>query len=501
MVQIERERDPEVLRQVALLLDRENRRLHERLEKLVREIAQLKGADAAPLQLQIDELRELLAQREQTIFGASSEKRPRKEPAPDPEPAPRKGHGPTPQPLLPVVEQLHTLEDDQRTCPTCEGTLEPMGDQAEESEEISVVQRSFVLVKHRRQKYRCRCNAAVVTAPAPPKLVPGGRYSMEFAVEVAVSKYADHLPLERQVEIMLRQGLETSSQSAWDQLNALDRALRPAYEALHPRILESPVVHADETRWQLMTRKGSSRWWVWSVASRDAVFYRISSTRSAKAARPLLSGYRGVVMCDGYAAYKTLARAGPGFDLAHCWAHARRKFIEAESGYAEACKPLLEWIGKLFAIEREAPFSQMPECPETLELRRRLRDEHSRPLVREILTEARRIEKTVLSRSSLGKAVAYLLAHWQGLTRFLEDPRVPLDNNLAERQLRRVVLGRKNHYGSRSRRGTEVAALFYSLIDTAKLLGVEPRHYLLQATRAALHTPGTVLLPHDLITN
>jgi len=105
----------------------------------------------------------------------------------------------------------------------------------------------------------------------------------------------------------------------------------------------------------------------------------------------------------------------------------------------------------------------------------------------------------VLPRSGIGKAVRYLQAYWTGLTRLLEDPHIPLDNNLAERELRGIVVGRKNHYGSRSKRGTEVAAILYSLVETAKLAGAEPRAHLIHATRAALEQPGTVTLPHDLV--
>lgn len=498
MIRIENERDPEILRQVALLLDRENRHLHERLEKLSLENARLKGADAAALQLEIEQLKELLARRERTIFGASSEKRPNKTQEVEPEPAARNGHGPTAQPQLPIVEQIHELPAEQHGCPTCGGQLEPMGDQAEESEEITVVQRRFVLVRHRRKKYRCRCNAAVVTAPGPTKLIPGGRYAPEFATEVAIAKYLDHQPLERQSRIMAREGLAVGSQTLWDQIEALARVLEPSWQALHSRVLAAPVVHADETHWQLMSPKGSSKWWVWCVSSQDAVFYQLCGTRSEKAARKILSGYQGVVMCDGYTAYKTLARAGPGMTLAHCWAHARRKFVEAEPSYPLPCAQVLDLIGQLFAVEREAPCIAVPESPEALALRSQLRAERSAPLLDEIKTWAEQTRPSALPRSGLGKAIDYLLGHWQGLRRFLDDPRIPLDNNAAERALRGVVIGRKNHYGSRSKRGTEVAALLYSLCETAKLAEVEPRAYLLEATRRALQAPGTVTLPHEL---
>ena len=157
----------------------------------------------------------------------------------------------------------------------------------------------------------------------------------------------------------------------------------------------------------------------------------------------------------------------------------------------------MQLISKLYLVEREAPRVAFPEPAEHLALRAKLREEHSRPLVAEIYAWAEDQRQKALPRSGLGQATEYLLGLRQGLTRFLEDPRIPLDNNAAERALRGVVVGRKNHYGSRSKRGTEVAALLYSLCETAKLVGVEPRAYLLEATHAALSKPGTVTLPQN----
>jgi transposase len=504
VIAIEREQNLEVLRQVAMLLDRENERLLEKLSKLTQEIARLKGAEGATLQLEIDQLKQLLAQREHRLFGLSSEKRPRTHgEVPVPEKAPQTGHGPTPQPELAILEQVHELPETQKACPSCGGDLVALGEQCEESEEISVVERRFVVVRHRRKKYRCRCNAAVVTAPAPAKLIPGGRYSVDFAVEVATSKYLDHLPLERQARIMERQGLGVSSQTLWDQIDALAKLLAPSYRALLPQVLSAPVLGADETHWQLMgSQTATSRWWVWCLASPEAVFYRLCGTRGTKEARALLAGYSGVVLCDGYAAYEALGyggrRAGPV--LAHCWAHVRRKFVETQEHFPEESNQALDWIGKLYEVEREVPRVHPLEPEAQLRLRAELRRERSRPVVEQLHAWAwdTRADPRVLPRSGMGKAVRYMLGLWQGLTRFLDEPRIPLDNNATERALRGVVLGRKNHYGSRSKRGTEVAALFYSLCESAKIAGTEPRAYLLAAARRALADPAAVTLPRDL---
>jgi transposase len=175
--------------------------------------------------------------------------------------------------------------------------------------------------------------------------------------------------------------------------------------------------------------------------------------------------------------------------LAHCWAHVRRKFVDAEDNFPEACKEALDQIRELYRIEREAG-------GEIAKLAT-LRHDRSKPIVDAIFNWAVALKPRTLPESGLGKALSYMLGLWPGLTRFLTDPLIPLDNNATERALRGLVIGRKNHYGSRSKRGTEVAALFYGLIETAKLVGVEPRRYLLEAAVAAV-TGKPPLLPHDL---
>ena len=495
-MQIERIQDVDTLRKVALLLDRHVRTLNAYVQELREENARLKGQDATAVQREMEALKELLAQRERAIFAEKSEQRPRtgSENLLS-EPAPRRGHGPRVQPSLPILDIVHELDEADLVCPQCGGPLVEMAGQTEDSEEITVIERRFAILKHQRKKYRCACNGCVDTAPGPLKLQPGSRYSTAFAVEVAVNKYLDHLPLERQARIMRREGLTIDSQTLWDQLDVLAAVLQPTYEALSRHVLEAEVVGADETWWRLMDTKGSKRWWVWSVTRDDAVIYKTLPSRSQEAARQVLDGYRGIVLADGYGAYEALSRAGPSFTLAHCWAHVRRKFIEAEPHFPDACRQVLDLIGQLYAVEGEIP-SDPADHVAALALRHTLRQERSRPLVRAIRDWA--LAQRPLPESGLGKAVAYMLGLWKGLTLFLDDPRIPLDNNATERGLRGVVLGRKNHYGSRSERGTEVAALFYSLLESAKLAGVEPKLYLLTATRAALANHGTVTLPHEL---
>jgi transposase len=251
-------RDPEMLRQVAALLEQENEKLHAKIRTLLAELAQLRGESAVTAQRELEFLKELLAQRERALFSPSSERRPGPRPDEPAAPAaPRRGHGPTAQPKLPTIDVVHELAETDRTCPQCGGTLKEMQGQTEDADEIDVVERRFVLMKHHRKKYRCACNSCIDTAPGPLRLaaqadVRGRRYSPAFAVEVAVNKYVDHLPLERQARVMSREGLTIESQTLWDQLDALATVLQPTYEALRHHVRAAPVIGADETWWRLM---------------------------------------------------------------------------------------------------------------------------------------------------------------------------------------------------------------------------------------------------------
>lgn len=493
MIRIKNEHDLETLRQIALLQDSENRRLVDRVTKLTVENLRLRGFEDTE-QLELEIRRNLESAREEILRIDEKKNKTKAEKSAHK----REGHGPREQPHLPVIDKVIELAEEERTCSVCDGELSEMSGQYEESEVVTVVKRSFVVERHRRKKYRCRCNANVVTAPSAPKLQAGGRYSVEFGVEVAVNKYLDHLPLERQARMMRREGLVIDSQTLWDQLNVLARHLEPVYDALAEKVLESPVIHADETRWPLMGSKKKSAGTVWGVSSPDIAYYRMLPTKSTEDGRKVLGNYRGIAVVDGYAVYEVLARAGPELRLAHCWAHVKRKFDEASEHYPQACSEVLRLIGELYEVERLVP-GPFPGNEEAQKLRHRLRQERSRPIVSSIREWG--LTQRGLPRSDFGKAVRYMLERWEKLTLFIENPLVSPDNNHAERALRGPVVGRKNHYGSRSKRGTEVAALFYTLCETAKLCNIEPRAYLLKAAYTAIESPGTPLLPGELLAN
>lgn len=491
-----RPKDPvENLQKRVSLLEDENQKLHRRLSLVTQRLAEAEGRDPQlALEELMDQLRESELERlrkEQQVLAAEAkakkaEEKKRKKP--------KRGHGPRPQEALPVVEKTFELPEEQADCTVCGGTMVPLGEQFEESEDIHVIERRYVKRLLKRRKYRCQCNACVVTAPAPPRVIPGGRYSPEFCLQVAADKWLDHIPLERQVRIMERQGLVVGSQTLFDQAHALAELLRPTYDRLGKLVLEAPVLHADETRWPRLDKKANSNWTVWTRTTPEIAHYSILASKSRSAADTIFSGYRGVIVADGYQVYESLARDGPDLDLVNCWAHVRRKFADLRENHPRQCAEVLALIRQLYDVEMkiEGPF---PGDAEAQRQRRKLRKEKSKPILKKIKDWASTVG--ALPRSDLGKAVRYVLKRWKGLTRFVKDGRIPLDNNAAERSLRGPVVGRKVHYGSKSKKGTEVAAIFYTLFETAKLCGVEPVGYVRAAMNRAL-TDRAVLLPHEI---
>lgn len=483
---LERERDPEILRAALRLSLVENERLIKLTLDLKNALAEAKGERVQSLQAQIAELEQQLAVRNKALFGDSSERRPsadKKPAAKDGDKAAQTGHGPRQQ-SIDHAEQTHELDEADKKCTACGGDLTEWDGQSEDSNEVGRIERRFVMTLHRRKKYRCACGGCVETAPGPLKLTKGGRYSIDFAIGVAIDKYLNHMPLERQVRDMARLGLHVDSQTLWDQLNALASKLSALHMQLQNAVLAQKVIGADETHWKLLNEssksgKSSKRWQVWAIVNNQHVCYRIQDGRGLEQAQALLDNYQGVVMCDGYAVYASLAKRRKDLLLAHCWSHVRRKFVEVEDVEPGRCTEALDLIDAMFEVERRA--KEMNANAITLHKMRRA---ETFEIVKRLAMWSN--AQQALPASPLGKALNYMHTMWGGLKVFLDDPRVPMDNNATERALRGVVLGRKNHYGSKSIRGTEVAALFYSIIETCKLQGLDPAKYMRTATEAAL---------------
>jgi transposase len=459
-------------------------------------IDKLEGSSGDALQQELALLMEKLAAQRAREFGPSSERKGKGTGSKDEPSEPRTGHGPTPQPNLEVIEE-HFQVTEPGSCDVCGGVPADWPGQVEESEEITVVERKFILKKILKHKARCQCGTCIVTADGPPKVITGGRYSLEFATAIAVQKYLYHLPLARQERWMVSNGLTVTRQTLWDQIDALASHLEPTYQALLRYVLTAPVVGADETTWPML--EGKKKWWAWAVGRPDAIYYMISPTRSHKAAAQLLKEFAGTVMTDGYAAYGTLRKARKSigkatFVWAACWAHVRRKYVHCEADYPDA-EEAVRLIGLLFSIDREVTEQEFASEEEQLAELGRQRATKSRA----VLSELRqwRTDQRPLEKSSFGRALTYMDNLWTRLVIFIDDPMVPLTNNLIERGMRGPAIGRRNHYGSKSRRGTQVAALMYSLLETCKLVDVNPEKYLETVTRRAILTPGAVLLPHE----
>lgn len=460
----------------------------------------------------VKELEAQVAKKNRALFGPKSERSKPTETAPTETPAdaapdpgkPGRGNTRRPQPRLRQETVVHELPEQERTCEECGGTFEPFEGQSEESTEIDVVRREFVHRKHVRQKYRCRCGACPRTAKGPLKLKEGNLYSVAFGAHVAAAKYDQHQPLERQARVMQSEGLNIDSQTLWDQTDTVAFWSIGAYQRITAQVLSAPVVGADETQWRLMDTRANaaqstSRWWVWAVRAPHAVVYHLDEHRSKNAAAKLLSGYEGVVMCDGYGAYGSLATQFPAITLAHCWAHIRREFHGIESSTVGASGGLLALIDELFAIDREArKLGEALLAQAQGEADRALaeagaramllhaRSTRSAPLLDRIASRALEVGLGQARESALHKACAKMARQWDGLVRFVGDARIPLHNNDTEQSERGPVLGRKNHQGSRSERGTRVSAILYTLVESAKLAKVDPERYLLLCVRRAL---------------
>lgn len=497
--------DLDTLKALAKHMRSYEHKLERRNRELLAENARLRG-ELAPEQidLMLQRNQEELARLRERVFGSTSERLPSPPEVVEAEKAakaakePQRGHGPTPQPRLPLETVDHELPLSARTCPACGDQMQEMG-ATEDSELIGVELRKLRRELHRRRKYRCRCMGAIVTAPGPERLIPGGRYSVDFGIMVALDKREDHLPHERQRRRMAREGLEITTQTLCDVEAQVAELLRPSYDLLREYILGADAIGIDETRWRVMAGEGSKQWWVWCLTCDDAAYYAIDPSRGASVPMLLLNDFEGTLICDGYAVYTSLAKKAPTLKLALCWSHARRNFFESRNNYPKECREALHRIDELFVLDRAAPSPNDLEGEakaEALAARAKVRAELAKPKVDELFEWAR--EQKGLPSSGLMKAIRYLLDREQELRAYLDDPILPMTNNQTERALRRPVVGRKNHYGSRSQKGTEVAAIVYTIVETCRLCGVDVQEYMRAALHKAIKTPGAALLPQAL---
>jgi len=253
------------------------------------------------------------------------------------------------------------------------------------------------------------------------------------------------------------------------------------------RIHGSRVNQGDETYFENLAKDAKSRFWLWSVMSKDAVLFEVYDSRAKKAAQEFLKDLEGVLLTDGYCVYQCLAN--PKLVLANDWCHVRRKMVSAEKTHPQESKWFLDHIRALFKIEENIQGSPLSEILAT-------RQALSRPIVDAIGEKCRELEKITLQKSPLGRAIRYALNLWPGLNVFLDNPEVPLHTNSIERIQRSPVVGRKNYYGAKTLVSARVAAVWHSVIQTCLLNGVDPREYILATLRAIL-SGDKVVMPWD----
>lgn len=384
---------------------------------------------------------------------------------------------------LPVhLPRIETVVDVTSTiCPGCSGTLHRIGEDV--SERLDIVPAQFRVLVVRRPKYACRtCEDVVVQAPAPARLIEGGLPTEATVAQVLVSKYADHLPLYRQAQIYARQGVNLDRSTLADWVGRAAFLLRPVHERLLERLKGSSKLFADETTAPVLDpgrgRTKTGQLWAyarddrpWGGSDPPGVAYVYAPDR--KAERPIahLAGFRGVLQVDGYAGYKVLAERSE-VRLAFCWSHVRRPFYElAQSGPAPIASEALARISALYRIEGDIRGRSAEE-------RHAIRQERSRPLVEALQPWLREKLSLISQKTKLAEAIRYALSRWAGLGLFLDDSRVEIDNNAVERAIRPIALNRKNALFAGSDGGAQHWAVIASLIETCKLLDVEPHGYL-----------------------
>jgi transposase len=488
-VSIDQIQDIEVLRNLVKMQLRESERLKAQLAEAHAKLKDKNIGQAEQLALELANIERQHAAALKKLFGQKSERRPKN--GEKQARAAQKGHGRKAQPELPIVEEKHTLPESSRVCELCQSVMKEWPGEFEDSEEIDFIAPQVIIKRHRRQKYRCSCGGCVKTAPGTRKLFAKARYSINLALHVAVQKYCYHMPLSRQVKVFRRQGLEVTTATLWDYLSALYELLEPALERLDQHVLAQPVMGVDETTWKLLkteTKGKSKNWWVWARRVDDAVHYTLAPSRGLDVARKILDGYHGTIIVDGYSTYEAVQRTNRGITLAHCWCHARRDLLPFEEDPRAA--RMLRVIQRMYRLEATAKAKGL-STPELFRWRQR----KARPLLEAFFRWLLTLQ--IPSTYELHAAVKYIMLRKQSLLRFVDDPLLSPDNNATERVIRGVVVGRKNHYGSRSERGTQVAALFYSLLDSAELAGINPHEYLQIAVNAALEGEQ-IPLPHEI---
>ena len=390
---------------------------------------------------------------------------------------------PARRPLPEHLPRERTVYPALTVCPCCGGTtLRKIGEDVTET--LELVPRQWKVIQHVREKFSCRTCEAITQPPAPSHPIARGRAGPKLLAHILFSKYGLHLPLNRQSAVYAREGVDLEVSTLADWVGAAAATLMPLVTEIHAHVFAAERIHADDTTVPVLAKGKTRTGRLWTYVRDDrpfagpgppaAVFF-YSRDRGGAHPEQHLAGYAGLMQADAYAGFNRLyevdRKAGPIIEAA-CWAHARRKFFDlARINQAPIASEAVGRIDVLFAIEREinglAPQQRVG-----------VRTERSRPLVVALEAWLREQRARVSKNSDTGKAIDYSLKRWTALTRFLDDGRLCMTNNAAERELRAIAVGRRNWTFAGSDEGGRRAAALYTLIASAKLNDVDPQAWL-----------------------
>jgi transposase len=380
---------------------------------------------------------------------------------------------------LPVTTKIYELSTEERLCPCCGVERKEIG--ADESWQIEYIPGRFERIQHIRKKYACPgCDQAgenpqMEVAAKPEAAIEKGMAGPGLLAYIVTSKFSDYLPLYRLEDIFERQGFEISraTQSIW--CGDVADLVEPLYELMGERVRQSHVVATDDTIMPMLSvgKTKSARMWVYVGDKANPYnIFNFTLNRGRDGPKYFLRDYRQVLLADGYGGYDGVV-AGNQITRAGCWAHARRKIIDAEKVAPEIARDAVDWIGALFRVERQAKDFSVEE-------RLALRQAQSAPVLAKLREKLLGWKEQLLPKHPMAEAVNYALSQWDELNVFCFDGAVPIDNNVSEREMKRVVLNRKNSLFVGNPRGGRTAAILASLTSTCRRHDVDPQLYLTQ---------------------
>lgn len=473
--------------------------IEDEIKRVVRENYELRAQKITDTQLQFAVSEQLTALKHQ-IYGSKSEryKKPADRDDGDEKKAPPKTRVKKPSdryPNVPVREELITMNPAPE-CNCCGKQMKDSG-MTEDAQQITTIPKKYEIILKKRVKYRCDCQGSIVTAPLPARIIEGSTYSDEMILDVVISKYCDLIPINRYAKMAARTGLDTlPTHSLIEVTHQFADFVSGAYRRIQQGILKPRVLHADETPHRMLEGSDKKNWYLWGFSTENLCYLECRNTRSGNVASDILSKAEcEFLVSDVFSGYGKAVRIAneqrsrdnkPLIKNVNCNAHARRYFYKVYPKYSESTFYLDEYH-EIYRLNSKCK-GQAP--PEVRLLREQMRHRFEKMRERALEDLSRYPFKNGFTRG-----LRYFLENYEGLTYFLDDPELPIDNNPQERLLRSHVVGRKTWYGTHSEQGSITAAILFSLIETCKLCKVNPKEYLSQLTQDLLagkpvFTPG-----------